>query len=38
MWEAAAALQGTVVASPQYWRSLPREAQTIFGPVSVGQR
>jgi 2,4-dienoyl-CoA reductase-like NADH-dependent reductase (Old Yellow Enzyme family) len=38
MWEAAAALQGTVEASPQYWRSLPREAQTIFGPVRVGQR
>jgi len=38
MWEAAAALQGTVEASPQYWRSLPREAQTVFGPVRIGQR
>jgi hypothetical protein len=38
MWEAAAALQGTVEASPQYWRSLPREAQAIFGPVRIGQR
>jgi 2,4-dienoyl-CoA reductase-like NADH-dependent reductase (Old Yellow Enzyme family) len=38
MWEAAAVLQGTVEASPQYWRSLPREAQTIFGSVRVGQR
>ena len=38
MWEAAAALQGTVEASPQYWRSLPREAQTVFGSVRVGQR
>jgi 2,4-dienoyl-CoA reductase-like NADH-dependent reductase (Old Yellow Enzyme family) len=38
MWEAAAALQGTVQASPQYWRSMPREAQTIFGTVRIGQR
>jgi 2,4-dienoyl-CoA reductase-like NADH-dependent reductase (Old Yellow Enzyme family) len=38
MWEAAAALQGTVQASPQYWRCMPREAQTIFGAVRIGQR
>lgn len=38
MWEAAAALQATVEASPQYWRSLPREAQTIFGSVRIGMR
>ncbi len=37
-WEAAAALGGTVAASPQYWRCLPKEAQTVFGPVKVGQR
>jgi len=38
MWEAAAALKGTVEASPQYWRCLPREAQTVFGAVRIGQR
>jgi 2,4-dienoyl-CoA reductase-like NADH-dependent reductase (Old Yellow Enzyme family) len=38
MWEAAAALHGTVQASPQYWRCMPREAQTIFGTVRIGQR
>ena len=37
-WEAAAALQGEVTASSQYWRCLPREAQTIFGAVRIGQR
>ena len=37
-WEAAAALQGQVTASPQYWRSLPREAQAIFGEARIGQR
>lgn len=37
-WQAAAALGGTVQASPQYWRCLPREAQAAFGRVSVGQR
>ncbi|MDO9196096.1 NADH:flavin oxidoreductase/NADH oxidase [Rhodoferax sp.] len=37
-WEAAAALGGTVTASPQYWRCLPREASTIFGDVRIGQR
>ena len=38
MWEAAATLKGTVEASPQYWRCLPREAQTVFGAVRIGQR
>ena len=37
-WEAAAALGATVTASPQYWRGLPREAQSVFGDVKVGQR
>mgnify|MGYP000108725929 CR=1 FL=1 len=37
-WEAAAALQGHVSASPQYWRCLPREAQAVFADVKVGQR
>lgn len=37
-WHAAAALGGTVEASPQYWRCLPPEAKTVFGPVSVGAR
>jgi 2,4-dienoyl-CoA reductase-like NADH-dependent reductase (Old Yellow Enzyme family) len=37
-WEAAAALGGEVTASVQYWRCLPREAQTIFGNVKIGQR
>ena len=37
-WEAAAALGATVSASPQYWRCLPREAQSVFGDVKVGQR
>ncbi len=38
VWEAAAALNGHVQASPQYWRCMPREAQTIFGSVQMGQR
>ena len=38
MWEAAAALGGTVQASHQYWRCMPREAQGIFGAVRIGQR
>lgn len=38
MWQAAAALQGQVQASPQYWRCLPREAQSIFGAVRIGMR
>jgi 2,4-dienoyl-CoA reductase-like NADH-dependent reductase (Old Yellow Enzyme family) len=37
-WHAAAALGGTVEAHPAYWRCLPREAQAVFGSVSVGQR
>lgn len=37
-WQAAAALQSTVQAHPAYWRCLPREAQTVFGKVSVNQR
>ncbi|MCE7527029.1 NADH:flavin oxidoreductase/NADH oxidase [Polynucleobacter sp. IMCC 30228] len=37
-WEAAAALQGEVTASSQYWRCLPREAQAVFGAVRIGQR
>ncbi len=38
VWEAAAALGGTVKASPQYWRCLPREAQSVFGDVRIGMR
>ena len=38
VWEAAAALGGKVNASPQYWRCLPREAQSIFGDVRIGMR
>lgn len=37
-WQAASALGGHVQAHPAYWRCLPREAQAIFGPVSVGMR
>jgi 2,4-dienoyl-CoA reductase-like NADH-dependent reductase (Old Yellow Enzyme family) len=37
-WQAAAALGGTVDASPAYWRCLPRQAQTAFGNVSTAQR
>ena len=37
-WHAAAALGGTVTANPVYWRCLPREAQTAFGKVAIGQR
>ena len=37
-WEAAAALQAQVTASPQYWRCLPREAQAVFKDAVVGQR
>jgi 2,4-dienoyl-CoA reductase-like NADH-dependent reductase (Old Yellow Enzyme family) len=38
VWEAAAALNGKVQASPQYWRCMPREAQGIFESVHMGQR
>ena len=37
-WQAAAALGGTVQASPQYWRALPREAKDTFGKLPTGQR
>ncbi len=37
-WEAAAALEGQVSASPQYWRCLPREAQSVFVEAKMGQR
>ena len=38
-WHAAAALQGQVQASAQYWRCLPKEASTIFGPdARIGMR
>ena len=37
-WHAAAALGGTVAARENYWRCLPREAQAVFGKVSVGMR
>jgi len=37
-WEAAAALEGQVMANERYWRCLPREAQTVFGSVKIGQR
>ena len=38
-WHAAAQLQGQVQASSQYWRCLPREAASIFGPdARIGMR
>ena len=37
-WHAAAALGGEVTARENYWRCLPREAQAVFGKVSVGMR
>jgi 2,4-dienoyl-CoA reductase-like NADH-dependent reductase (Old Yellow Enzyme family) len=37
-WHAAAALGGTVAGPRQYWRGLPRDAATIFGPIRFGQR
>ena len=37
-WEAAAVLNGVVPSNERYWRCLPREAQTIFGDVKIGQR
>ena len=37
-WEAAAALNGAVNANERYWRCLPREAQSVFGAVKIGQR
>ena len=38
-WQAAAALQGQVQATPAYWRCLPREAAGVFGPEArIGMR
>jgi NADPH2 dehydrogenase len=37
-WQAAAALNAEVQAVPNYWRCLPREAQSIFGKVQIGMR
>jgi len=37
-WQAAAELGGVVQASEQYWRCLPREAQSVFGNVKIGMR
>ncbi len=37
-WHAAAALGGQVEGNPAYWRCLPREAQTVFGGVTIGGR
>jgi 2,4-dienoyl-CoA reductase-like NADH-dependent reductase (Old Yellow Enzyme family) len=37
-WEAAAALGGQVQASAQYFRCLPREHQSVFKNLKIGQR
>ena len=38
-WHAAAALQGRVQASAQYWRCLPQAAAGVFGPdARIGMR
>lgn len=38
-WQAAAALGAQVQAQPAYWRCLPREAGTVFGPdARIGMR
>jgi 2,4-dienoyl-CoA reductase-like NADH-dependent reductase (Old Yellow Enzyme family) len=37
-WHAAATLGGEVRARENYWRCLPREAQAVFGKVSIGMR
>ncbi len=37
-WQAAAALGGQVQAQAQYWRCLPREAQSVFSEIHLGQR
>jgi len=37
-WHAAAALEAQVQANPVYWRCLPRDAQTVFGKVTMGGR
>ncbi len=37
-WHAAAALEATVAAPRQYWRSQPREHARLFGETRLGQR
>jgi 2,4-dienoyl-CoA reductase-like NADH-dependent reductase (Old Yellow Enzyme family) len=37
-WEAAAEMGAQVQATQQYWRSLPKEANGIFGDAKVGGR
>ena len=37
-WHAAATLGGQLQAKENYWRCLPREAQAVFGKVSIGMR
>ncbi len=37
-WHAAAELEATVEAPPQYWRALPHRFKDIFGPTTGGGR
>lgn len=37
-WHAAAELEATVDAPPQYWRALPHRFKDIFGPITGGGR
>ena len=37
-WHAAAALNATVAAPPQYWRSQPSDHKGLFGQTTLGQR
>lgn len=37
-WKAAIALQGTITAPKQYWRSLPSATSRIFGNINNAQR
>jgi len=37
-WRAAAALGGTVMGAPPYWRALTKETAGIFGELRAGQR
>jgi len=37
-WRAAVALGGRVSVPHQYWRSLPKDASHVFGPIAFGQR
>ena len=37
-WHAAVTLGGKVVAPPQYWRAMPREALEAFGDLKAGRR